>query len=226
MEVDKVVEVVVKKCPEHQLVDKRIRTLKYLIELGDNELEESTRKKEAFRFLHEVWCFREEFGDDHIVPELREAVRKNEEFLTIQEKTTYKEEPARWLIDGLIPPPKYRDNDEMRCREIFNEKELCWQPLLDYDTRERFACHYCKCTECDWEYRNIEFGCLGMPRINQPLASRKTPQSSEPCTKHKFYLPFVERDDDEGRGGIWPSSNVQSFMATFGLSVKTPDQEL
>ena len=103
-----VLEVVVKKDPEQKHVDRRIKTLKYLLELGNNEedrTEHMVGRKESHKFLYEALCFKEEFGDDHIVPELRAAIEKNEKYLAIAPKTTYKREPSIFLVDGLKPPP-------------------------------------------------------------------------------------------------------------------------
>ena len=72
----KTIHAVVKKDPEQNYIDRRIRTLKYLVELGNNEEdaeEEMVGRKEAHKFLYEALCFKEQFGDDHIVKELRDA---------------------------------------------------------------------------------------------------------------------------------------------------------
>ena len=192
------IDAVVKKDPEHKHVDRRIRTLKYLLELGDNgedRNEEMVGRKEAHKFLYEALCFKEEFGDDHIVPELRDAIKKNEEFLTITETTKYKEEPASWLVDGLKPPPLYRDNDKEQCREIFDDEQKFWVPILDYEAREKLACRYCQCPECLWEMNNQFYHCLSAPRSRQPKRHTRT---TLPCKKHNYYLPYATRDDDEG----------------------------
>ena len=195
-----VLEVVVKKDPEQKHVDRRIKTLKYLLELGNNEedrTEHMVGRKESHKFLYEALCFKEEFGDDHIVPELRAAIEKNEKYLAIAPKTTYKREPSIFLVDGLKPPPQFRDNDETECREMFDDEQKMWVPIFEYKTREKLACHYCKCAECKWETRNLHYHCLSAPRSAQPKRHTRT---SEPCNKHKYYLPYVERDDDEGLG--------------------------
>ena len=67
-------------------------------------------------------------------------------------------------MDGLIDPPKCRDNDKNECREIFNEDELHWQPLFDYTARERLACNHCKCRECKKESNSQTFACSGTKR--------------------------------------------------------------
>ena len=197
----KIIQVSVRKDPEHDHIDRRIRTLMYLLELGNNEDDRNeglVGTKEAHEFLYEALCFKEEFGDDHIVSELREAIEKNEEFLTIKDKTTYKEEPASWIVDGLKQlqsPPMYRDNDKEQCREFFDEEQKFWIPILDYEARELLACRRCCCPECFWEHNNRCYNCIGAPRTQQ---TKRHTRTTTPCTKHKFYLPFVIRDDDEG----------------------------
>ena len=87
------IDAVVKKDPEHKHVDRRIRTLKYLLELGDNgedRNEEMVGRKEAHKFLYEALCFKEEFGDDHIVPELRDAIKKTKNFLPLPKQQNTK----------------------------------------------------------------------------------------------------------------------------------------
>ena len=200
MDKEKVLEVVVKKDEEHKHVDRRIRMLKHLAELGNNDEdrdEEIIGRKEALKFLYEVECFREEFGDDHIVPELREAIKKNEEFLGIRKQQTYRKEPARWLVDGLKQPPQFRDNNKTEHREMFDDDEKCWIPIFDFTTREKLVCEYCSCTECQWEKDNSHYYCLSAPRSRQ---RKRHTTGTKPCIKHQFYLPYVERDDDEGYG--------------------------
>ena len=201
MEKKEVFEAVVKKDPEHEHVDRCIKLLKYLIELGNNDNDECVGRKEAYRFLYEVTCYREEYGDDHVVPELREAIKKNEEFLKINNKIKFRAEPAQWLVDGLKPPPQFRDNEKTECREMFDDENKHWTPIFDFKTREKLACNYCQCSECQWETSNRSYHCLSAPRTMQ--RKRHAPANSDKsdvCSKHKFYLPFVERDDDEGYG--------------------------
>ena len=192
--------IVVNKDEEHHYVDRRIKILNYLIELGDNDKREEegyVDKKHLLKFLLEAELYRQEFGDDCVVPNLREHVKRSEEALGIQKKTSYRKDPAKWLLDGLKRPPTFRDNDNTKCREMFNEDGKHWVPIFDYSKREALAAAYCNCSKCRWNMRNGPHSCLSAPIPKQPKVNNNA-NRGKACTKHKCFLPHLERDDDIG----------------------------
>ena len=115
--------------------------------MADND----DNKKEHLKFLHEFYCFREEFDDGCVPVKSREAVHNAECVLNIEELTVFKKDPTvEWnegpiLINGAVT---VGDNDDRKMREIFCEENHYWRPLFGYKEREKLAMECCSCIEC------------------------------------------------------------------------------
>ena len=164
--------------------------------MADND----ENKKENLKFLHEFHCFHQEFDDGCVPQELREAVWNAEYELNIEELTVFKEGPTiEWV------PSRHhiviRDNDNRRVRELFCEKDCFWRPLFGYKEREKLAMECCKCNECRFLTKKRlrrEEGLPDMTRSHFNSHHAQKGDGGSKCTKSSFYLPYVEREDDEG----------------------------
>ena len=164
--------------------------------MADND----ENKKENLKFLHEFHCFHQEFDDGCVPQELREAVWNAECELNMEELTVFKEGPTiQWV------PSRHhiviRDNDNRRVRELFCEKDCFWRPLFGYKEREKLAMECCKCNECRFLTKKRLRREEGLPDMTRSDFDRHYAQKGDggsKCTKTSFYLPYVEREDDEG----------------------------
>ena len=174
------------------------RKIKMSLLMADND----GNKKENHKFLYEFECFREEFDDEDIPEVLREAALNAEYELNIplEDGSNFKNvSNMEWHDESSKSGAVVRDNDKRQVREMFCEEHKYWRPLFGYKVRENLAMEYCKCNECTFLTKkriNREEGLS--PITREDFYRAKKGKEELECTKTKFYLPYVERDDDMG----------------------------